>query len=71
MKENKYKIIQQKQSVIKENESELLKEKMEKKNFKIEIKNLNNMIGEDKVTEKKINKIFSSHSKINIIVKLK
>ena len=39
MRENKDKIIQQKQTVIKENESELLKEKQEKKNFKIETKN--------------------------------
>ena len=54
MKENKEKIIQQKQKVIKENEVELLKRK-EKEN---ELKSANNnflkeMVGEDKVTEKK------------------
>ena len=54
MKENKDKIIQQKQSVIKENESELLKRKNGEKELQDRNKELlNNMIGEDKVTEKR------------------
>ena len=54
MKENKDKIIQQKQSVIKENESELLKRKNGEKELQDKNKELlNNMIGEDKVTEKR------------------
>ena len=54
MKENKDKIIQQKQSVIKENESELLRRKGGEKELQDRNKELlNNMIGEDKVTEKR------------------
>ena len=54
MKENKDKIIQQKQSVIKENESELLRRKSGEKELQDRNKELlNNMIGEDKVTEKR------------------
>ena len=54
MRENKDKIIQQKQTVIKENESELLKRKAGEKELQDRNKELlNSMIGEDKVTEKK------------------
>ena len=54
MKENKDKIIQQKQNTIKENESELLKRKNGEKELQDKNKELlNNMIGEDKVTEKR------------------
>ena len=54
MKENKDKIIQQKQNAIKENESELLKRKNGEKELQDRNKELlNNMIGEDKVTEKR------------------
>ena len=54
MKENKDKIIQQKQSVIKENESELLRRKSGEKELQDRNKELlNNMIGEDKVAEKR------------------
>ena len=54
MKENKDKIIQQKQSVIKENESELLRRKSGEKELQNRNKELlNNMIGEDKVAEKR------------------
>ena len=54
MRENKDKIIQQKQTVIKENESELLRRKAGEKELQDRNKELlNSMIGEDKVTEKK------------------
>ena len=54
MRENKDKIIQQKQTVIKENESELLRRKAGEKELQDRNKELlNNMIGEDKVTEKR------------------
>ena len=54
MKENKEKIIQQKQKVIKENETELLKRK--KKENELQCANndfLKEMIGEDKIIEKR------------------
>ena len=54
MRENKDKIIQQKQTVIKENESELLRRKAGEKELQDRNKELlNSMIGEDKITEKK------------------
>ena len=54
MRENKDKIIQQKQKVIKENESELLRRKSGEKELQDRNKELlNSMIGEDKVTEKR------------------
>ena len=69
---NKDKIIQQKQTVIKENESEDVKKKNGKRTSDRNKELLNSMIGEDKITEKKINsKILSLHSKTNIIVKLR
>ena len=54
MKENKDKIIQQKQSVIKENESELLRRKSGEKELQDRNKELlQSMIGEDKVIQKR------------------
>ena len=54
MRENKDKIIQQKQTVIKENENELLRRKAGEKELQDRNKELlNSMIGEDKITEKK------------------